>query len=152
MLNKYHGKNSETPYFKYHMQHQSLCYYLFVCLFRDLGTGVVDNAFNGYNVCVFAYGQTGSGKTYSMSGGETWKSRGIIPRTFSMLFSALTQIKAQNRNLQFNLYSSYFEIYNEQGYDLLDQKHSTIPFEKWSKINLYEDMQQNIHMKNLSVH
>ena len=38
------------------------------CFFRDLGTAVVDNAFNGYNLCVFAYGQTGSGKTYTMMG------------------------------------------------------------------------------------
>ena len=30
-------------------------------VFRTLGTDILDNAFNGYNACVFAYGQTGSG-------------------------------------------------------------------------------------------
>eukprot|EP01065_Artemidia_motanka_P024858 TRINITY_DN2978_c0_g1_i2.p1 TRINITY_DN2978_c0_g1~~TRINITY_DN2978_c0_g1_i2.p1 ORF type:complete len:924 (+),score=332.63 TRINITY_DN2978_c0_g1_i2:332-3103(+) len=37
---------------------------------------VLDNAFEGYNTCLFTYGQTGSGKTYSMMGpsvGDTGK-------------------------------------------------------------------------------
>lgn len=37
-------------------------------LFEDLGTPLLDNAFQGYNNCIFAYGQTGSGKSYSMMG------------------------------------------------------------------------------------
>ena len=37
-------------------------------VFNDLGKDVVENAFSGYNACVFAYGQTGSGKTYTMFG------------------------------------------------------------------------------------
>jgi kinesin family protein 1 len=35
-------------------------------LFDDLGRPLLDNAFKGYNNCIFAYGQTGSGKSYSM--------------------------------------------------------------------------------------
>ena len=35
-------------------------------LFEDLGQPLLDNAFAGYNNCIFAYGQTGSGKSYSM--------------------------------------------------------------------------------------
>ncbi|EER37026.1 kinesin family protein [Histoplasma capsulatum H143] len=37
-------------------------------LFEDLGKPLLDNAFQGYNNCIFAYGQTGSGKSYSMMG------------------------------------------------------------------------------------
>lgn len=37
-------------------------------VYDDLGTEVVDCAFEGYNACVFAYGQTGSGKTFTMMG------------------------------------------------------------------------------------
>ena len=37
-------------------------------VFRALGTDILDNAFNGYNACVFAYGQTGSGKSFSVIG------------------------------------------------------------------------------------
>ena len=34
--------------------------YVFSCL----GTDVLDNAFKGYNACVFAYGQTGTALCY----------------------------------------------------------------------------------------
>lgn len=52
----------------------------------------------------------------------------------------------------YNVYVSYFEIYNENGYDLLDKKHAEIAFDKWSKISLYEDNDANLHLKNLSIH
>jgi len=45
----------------------------------------------GYNGTIFVYGQTGSGKTYSMSGGDTWENRGIIPRTFSLLYRRIAE-------------------------------------------------------------
>lgn len=31
-------------------------------IFNDLGMGIIDCAFEGFNACVFAYGQTGSGE------------------------------------------------------------------------------------------
>lgn len=37
-------------------------------MYKDLGTDVIESAFEGYNACVFAYGQTGSGKTFTMMG------------------------------------------------------------------------------------
>lgn len=37
-------------------------------VFNDLGSGVLKNAFEGYNCSLFAYGQTGSGKSYSVVG------------------------------------------------------------------------------------
>ena len=39
-------------------------------VFDQLGKGILENAFNGYNACIFAYGQTGSGKSYSMMGSQ----------------------------------------------------------------------------------
>ena len=30
-------------------------------VFESLGTDVLENAFSGYNACIFAYGQTGEG-------------------------------------------------------------------------------------------
>jgi kinesin family protein 6/9 len=50
------------------------------------------------------------------------------------------------------VFVSYFEIYNENAFDLLDRAHAEMPFEKWNKITLFEDKSGNLHMKNLSVH
>lgn len=55
-------------------------------VFNIVARPVIENCLKGYNGTIFAYGQTGSGKTYSMNGGESWDSRGIIPRTFNLLF------------------------------------------------------------------
>lgn len=56
-------------------------------LFDDLGGPLLDNAFQGYNNCIFAYGQTGSGKSYSMMGyGEEY---GIIPRICQNIFERM---------------------------------------------------------------
>ena len=37
-------------------------------VFEELGHGVLENAWKGYNCSLFAYGQTGSGKSYSIVG------------------------------------------------------------------------------------
>lgn len=42
-------------------------------LFDELGKGVLENAWKGYNCSLFAYGQTGSGKSYSMVGYDSNK-------------------------------------------------------------------------------
>ena len=54
-------------------------------VYDSLGVGLLDNAFKGYNACIFAYGQTGSGKTYTMMGTEN--DMGLIPRICSEMFT-----------------------------------------------------------------
>ena len=103
---------------------------------------------NGYNGTIFAYGQTGSGKTFTMSGSESWKQRGIMPRSFSFIFNEINKY----HHLKYNVYGSYLEIYNENGYDLLDQRHAQASLDAWNKIELFEDDFGNIHLKNLSIH
>lgn len=50
---------------------------------------MLDNAFEGFNACLFAYGQTGSGKSYSIVGyGE---NKGIIPRVCDEIFFRIRQ-------------------------------------------------------------
>lgn len=55
-------------------------------VFERVAAPVIESCLAGYNGTIFAYGQTGSGKTYTMSGGDTWEERGLIPRVFSELF------------------------------------------------------------------
>ncbi|VDI33208.1 Hypothetical predicted protein, partial [Mytilus galloprovincialis] len=86
-------------------------------VFEDLGQGVLDNAFEGYNCSLFAYGQTGSGKSYSMVG--YGPNRGIVPITCDELFQTVENNSDANR--RFEVTFSMLEIYNEQVRDLLSK-------------------------------
>lgn len=87
-------------------------------LFGDLGRPLLDNAFQGYNNCIFAYGQTGSGKSYSMMGyGE---EEGVIPRICRDMFERIGKITGQDGNVTCTVEVSYLEIYNERVRDLLN--------------------------------
>ncbi|RMZ83502.1 hypothetical protein DV737_g1540, partial [Chaetothyriales sp. CBS 132003] len=86
-------------------------------LFDDLGTPLLDNAFTGYNNCIFAYGQTGSGKSYSMMGyGD---DAGVIPRICRNMFERIDKLQA-DAHLKCTVEVSYLEIYNERVRDLLN--------------------------------
>ncbi|KAL3874319.1 hypothetical protein ACJMK2_037350 [Sinanodonta woodiana] len=118
-------------------------------IFDQVAKPVIDNVLQGYNGTIFAYGQTGSGKTFTITGGaERYADRGIIPRTLSYIFEEFEQ----NSERSYTLHISYLEIYNENGYDLLDPKHEAAKLEDLPKVTLMEDSDQNIHLKNLSVH
>uniref|UniRef100_A0A3Q3GB92 Kinesin family member 13Bb n=1 Tax=Labrus bergylta TaxID=56723 RepID=A0A3Q3GB92_9LABR len=87
-------------------------------VFQCLGESLLDNAFMGYNACIFAYGQTGSGKSYTMMGSA--ENPGLIPRLCSSLFSRTVQEVREGES--FTVEVSYMEIYNEKVRDLLDPK------------------------------
>ncbi|XP_037926224.1 kinesin-like protein KIF13B isoform X3 [Hermetia illucens] len=87
-------------------------------VFNSIGRDILENAFQGYNACIFAYGQTGSGKSYTMMG--TQESKGIIPRLCDELFALITT--RETSSLLCKVEVSYMEIYNEKVHDLLDPK------------------------------
>ncbi|XP_059615562.1 kinesin-like protein KIF13A isoform X9 [Phlebotomus argentipes] len=87
-------------------------------VFDSVGRDILDNAFQGYNACIFAYGQTGSGKSYTMMG--TGDNKGIIPRLCDELFYEISH--RQTPDLSYKVEVSYMEIYNEKVHDLLDPK------------------------------
>uniref|UniRef100_A0AAR2KQT0 Kinesin motor domain-containing protein n=1 Tax=Pygocentrus nattereri TaxID=42514 RepID=A0AAR2KQT0_PYGNA len=89
-------------------------------VFKCLGEGILQNAFQGYNACIFAYGQTGSGKSYSMMGSVD--QPGLIPRLCCSLFERVG--REENETHSFKVEVSYMEIYNEKVRDLLDPKGS----------------------------
>ncbi|KAJ4450484.1 Kinesin-like protein Klp98A, partial [Periplaneta americana] len=84
-------------------------------VYKDLGTDVIESAFEGYNACVFAYGQTGSGKTFTMMGSP--ECQGLIPRICKTLFNRMAAGKEQGASYRTEV--SYLEIYNERVKDLL---------------------------------
>ncbi|KAL0121744.1 hypothetical protein PUN28_006901 [Cardiocondyla obscurior] len=92
-------------------------------VFCNMVLPLVQNAFEGYNVCLFAYGQTGSGKSYSLMGTESAQLStmpidekvGIIPRFCQEIFTR----SRDNPQVETTVEISYFEIYNEKIHDLL---------------------------------
>jgi kinesin family protein 6/9 len=118
-------------------------------VFKIVGVSAVQNALDGFNSTIFAYGQTGSGKTFTLTGGpEKYADRGIIPRAISMLYNEFRT----RPDMQYKAYISYLELYNEQGYDLLDPSHETKSLEDLPKVSILEDEHGNFHLKNLSMH
>ncbi|KDN42769.1 hypothetical protein RSAG8_06523, partial [Rhizoctonia solani AG-8 WAC10335] len=88
---------------------------------------------DGYNVCIFAYGQTGSGKSFTMEGGETEETRGMIPRAVKQMFRVTEDLGP--RGWEYKMEGQFLEIYNETINDLLgtgeiDKKKHEIKHEK----------------------
>uniref|UniRef100_A0A4W2HFJ9 Kinesin-like protein n=1 Tax=Bos indicus x Bos taurus TaxID=30522 RepID=A0A4W2HFJ9_BOBOX len=118
-------------------------------IFENIAKPVAESVLAGYNGTIFAYGQTGSGKTFTITGGaERYSDRGIIPRTLSYIFEQLQKDSSKI----YTTHISYLEIYNECGYDLLDPRHEASSLEDLPKVTVLEDPDQNIHLKNLSLH
>ncbi|ETK71177.1 hypothetical protein L915_21518 [Phytophthora nicotianae] len=116
-------------------------------VFNDVCLDIVYSALDGYNGTILAYGQTGSGKTYTITGGEHYADRGIIPRVLSTIFEEFEK----RPNMRYSCYISYLEIYNENVYDLLDRSHTDRPIEDWTKVLLMDDDEGDMHFRNLGV-
>ncbi|KAF5385422.1 hypothetical protein D9757_002989 [Collybiopsis confluens] len=72
---------------------------------------------DGYNVCIFAYGQTGSGKSFTMEGGSTDATQGMIPRAVAQVFRASEDLRS--KGWEYKIEGQFLEIYNETVNDLL---------------------------------
>lgn len=78
---------------------------------------VIMSVVDGFNVCLMAYGQTGSGKTWTMMGPPNDPvNAGVNRRSIAELLKILQE---QDETLEFELYASETEVYNEGLYDLL---------------------------------
>ncbi|XP_071824596.1 kinesin-like protein KIF28 isoform X3 [Apostichopus japonicus] len=103
-------------------------------VFDDLGQGVLDNAFQGFNCSLFAYGQTGAGKSYSMVG--YGKNKGIVPITCDVLFQTMEK---GDGSTKYEVSFSMLEIYNEQVRDLLQKNNPKggLPVRQNPKLGLF---------------
>ena len=79
-------------------------------LWRDIGSKILENAYEGYNCSLFAYGQTGAGKSYSMMGyGE---NKGIIPIACERIFDK--KHANEDPTIDIKVEASMLEIYMEK--------------------------------------
>ncbi|XP_024978659.1 kinesin-like protein KIN-10B [Cynara cardunculus var. scolymus] len=88
---------------------------------------------NGSNATVFAYGATGSGKTFTMQG--TDELPGLMPMAASTILSMC-------ENMGRTVEISYYEIYMERCYDLLEVKTK--------EIAIFDDKDGHPHLKRLA--
>ncbi|KAM9294416.1 stAR-related lipid transfer protein 9 [Gastrophryne carolinensis] len=113
-------------------------------IFQDLGTTILSEAINGYNVCLFAYGQTGSGKTYTMMG--TPASVGLTPRICEGLFSYSEDSPETLSSSRIEV--SFLEIYNERARDLLHHSNQKKPY----TLRVREHPEKGPYVQGLSRH
>ena len=88
----------------------------------------IKHLFGGFDVTIFAYGVTGTGKTHTMRGGKTLAERGVIPRLLSGIYRKSRKlVKDSGGDTNVELTLSYYEIYNDKVFDLLEapEKRST---------------------------
>ena len=84
-------------------------------IYLDICQDIIKGFIKGINGTIFTYGQTTSGKTYTMLGNINFP--GILPCSLKNLFDLLEFQKKEN-NINYYLYCSYIEIYNEIIHDL----------------------------------
>jgi kinesin family protein 3/17 len=109
-------------------------------LFQETAMPIVESVCEGYNGTIFAYGQTGTGKTYTMEGDFlTEVNKGIIPRSFDMIFSLIKG----TYNTNYLIRCSYLELYNEEVRDLLSKQHK-------QRLDIREDVENGFYVQDLS--
>ena len=110
-------------------------------IFVETAYPIIENVLEGYNGTIFAYGQTGCGKTFTMAGGNSEDTRGVIPRTFRQIMTITAGEKEKKHLIQ----CSYIEIYNEEIYDLFEKKTKT-------KLELIETPGKGTFIKDQKLH
>lgn len=99
-------------------------------MFQVVGLPVTNTCLEGYNSTIICYGQTGSGKSYTTFGvansTNTDTTRGLVPRVLEYIFQHISKVQSEEYSIQNNLSVTYtcgcsfYEIYQEKVYDLLD--------------------------------
>ncbi|KAA1468982.1 kinesin-domain-containing protein [Dentipellis sp. KUC8613] len=106
---------------------------------------------DGYNVCIFAYGQTGSGKSFTMEGGSTDSTAGMIPRAVEQVFRVAEELRS--KGWEYTMEGQFLEIYNETINDLLgkgefDKKKHEIKHDKNGTTHVTDTVVQPLRSPN----
>ncbi len=132
-------------------------------VFAHVGVSVCNAVLDGINASILAYGQTGSGKTWTMQGNSTNSTdlatpetpenlRGVVPRSLEFLFSSINKRQANSGGkLSFSCCCSFYEIFNEKVFDLLDPTASTLPSVNSPAVglNIREDASHGVYVEGL---
>ncbi|XP_075688687.1 kinesin-like protein KIF2C isoform X3 [Rhinoderma darwinii] len=111
-------------------------------VYRFSARPLVQSVFEGAKATCFAYGQTGSGKTHTMGGDFLGKSQNVTKGIYAFasrdVFLLLSQPRYKDLDLQ--VFATFFEIYNGKVFDLLNKK---------AKLRVLEDAKQQVQVVGL---
>jgi len=111
-------------------------------IYMQVGQPIVRSVLDGFNGTALCYGQTGAGKTYTMSGGNDFKTRGMVPRALAQVFNDIVEKPEQS----FEIRVSYMEIYNDRIYDLLAEPGLA----NADELQIQEDSKGSISVRGLT--
>ena len=144
-------------------------------IFEVCAKDICDSLFEGYNGTIFAYGQIGSGKTYTMLGLNYTQSllcnsnfilskgdntnnylsymkkkeeegKGLVPRAIEYLLDKKEELVGfNNTNTSIELFCSFYEIFNDQIYDLFNN----ISWINNNSLNTKEKQKEGVLKDNL---
>ncbi|XP_056389113.1 kinesin-like protein KIF2C isoform X2 [Hyla sarda] len=111
-------------------------------VYRFTAKPLVQSIFEGGKATCFAYGQTGSGKTHTMGGDFLGKNQNVTKGIYAFasrdVFLLLSQ--PRYRDLDLEVFATFFEIYNGKVFDLLNKK---------AKLRVLEDAKQEVQVVGL---
>ena len=118
-------------------------------VFQTVGAPLTESCLDGFNGTIIAYGQTGSGKTHTLFGdADSQSERGLVPRVFEFLWQKINNAElhgSESRAVNYSCKCSFYEIYNEKVFDLLDSANSSS-----SGLPVREDQKKGVFPDGLS--
>ncbi|AIO00188.1 kinesin, putative [Leishmania panamensis] len=119
-------------------------------VFEAIGRPMLEEAYKGFNVCLFAYGQTGSGKTYSLLGDVgSEEHAGVAPRFVRCLFDEAQRMVDEDADLTIKVSLSMIEVYMEKVRDLLVPRQRG---QEPESLEIHEDPSRRVYVRGASVH
>ncbi|KAL4085181.1 hypothetical protein QTP88_027040 [Uroleucon formosanum] len=117
-------------------------------IFEHIAVPILDKFLHGINSTIFTYGQTGSGKTHTIVGSKD--DKGIIPRSFQYIFTKNAAFESPEENEKISV--SYFQVYNEEIYDLIPLKNSgpNKNMQSTKRVKFVVNVNGEIEFKNLN--
>lgn len=107
-------------------------------MYTSTAKPIVESFIAGFNGTILAYGQTSSGKSHTMQGVlDSPEFKGLTPRIIEEIFSALDKLE----NINYQVFISVFEIYQEKLKDLLNHNNSNL--------NIREQKNKGVFIENL---
>jgi kinesin family protein 15 len=108
-------------------------------IFQQVGVPITEACLQGFNGTILCYGPTGTGKSHTIFGGSKDNTvdgpaaddpqRGLVPRVLDYIFQYYNKAKESGETadtkLTFTSKCSFYEIYQEKVFDLLDNSNST---------------------------